>query len=144
MAMDTDPDTLDWIQKGVIVATIAQKPYTMAMVGLRMLDDLHHNRPPRLDAQWSKDSSLRFPPSLTQALPSSTRATWPLSGKRDQRTRADGIARPPCAKSQPSPSAPQDLSLRSASAGEEPAVGDSQRLARSPAFRFRNKTNRAS
>jgi len=61
MAMDADPDTLDWIQKGVVVATIAQKPYTMAMVGLRMLDDLHHNRPPRLDAQWSKDSFAPVP-----------------------------------------------------------------------------------
>ena len=40
MAMDTDPDTLDWIQKGVIAATIAQKPYTMSFVGLRMLDEL--------------------------------------------------------------------------------------------------------
>ena len=30
MAMDTDPETLEWIQKGVISATIAQKPYTMA------------------------------------------------------------------------------------------------------------------
>jgi ribose transport system substrate-binding protein len=28
VAMDTDPDTLDWIKKGVIAATVAQKPYT--------------------------------------------------------------------------------------------------------------------
>jgi ABC-type sugar transport system substrate-binding protein len=34
MAMDTDPDTLEWIQKGVIAATISQKPYSMALVGL--------------------------------------------------------------------------------------------------------------
>ena len=33
MAMDTDQETLDWIQKGGIAATIAQKPYTMAFVG---------------------------------------------------------------------------------------------------------------
>ena len=33
MAMDTDPETLDWIKKGGIAATIAQKPYTMAFVG---------------------------------------------------------------------------------------------------------------
>ena len=38
--MDTDPDTLQWIQKGVIAATISQKPYTMAYVGLMMLDSL--------------------------------------------------------------------------------------------------------
>src|SRR5579884_2168071 len=32
-----------WISKGVIAATVAQKPYTMAFYGLRFLDDLHHN-----------------------------------------------------------------------------------------------------
>src|SRR3982750_2251534 len=30
MAMDTDRSTLKWIQQGVITATIAQRPYTMA------------------------------------------------------------------------------------------------------------------
>ena len=45
VAMDTDPDTIDWIRKGVIAATIAQKPYTMAYIGLEMLDNLHHNLP---------------------------------------------------------------------------------------------------
>jgi len=48
MAMDTDPETLDWIQKGMIAGTIAQKPYTMAFVGLQMLDGLHHNKRPLL------------------------------------------------------------------------------------------------
>ena len=43
VAMDANPETLDWISKGVIAATVAQKPYTMAFYGLRMLDDLHHN-----------------------------------------------------------------------------------------------------
>jgi ribose transport system substrate-binding protein len=55
MAMDTDPETLDWIQKGVIAATIAQKPYTMTYVGLQMLDVLYHHKPPKLDGNWSKD-----------------------------------------------------------------------------------------
>ena len=55
MAMDTDPETLDWIQKGKIAATIAQKPYTMAYVGMQMLDTLYHHKPPVLDADWSKD-----------------------------------------------------------------------------------------
>ncbi len=55
MAMDTDPETLDWIQKGKIAATIAQKPYTMAYVGMQMLDVLYHHKPPALDAEWSKD-----------------------------------------------------------------------------------------
>ncbi len=43
VAMDDSPDTLDWISRGVISATIAQKPYTMSFYGLRLLDDLHHN-----------------------------------------------------------------------------------------------------
>ena len=59
--MDTDPDTLDWIDKGVISATIAQKPYTMTMVGLRVLDDLHHYPPPRLTANWSQDGFAPIP-----------------------------------------------------------------------------------
>ena len=53
MAMDTDPDTLDWIQKGVIAATISQKPYSMAFVGLKMLDDLYHHKLKSLDMDWS-------------------------------------------------------------------------------------------
>jgi ribose transport system substrate-binding protein len=61
IAMDTDADTLDWIQKGVIAATIAQKPYTMAKVGLHMLDDLHHNQAGRLNGDWSKDSFAPVP-----------------------------------------------------------------------------------
>ena len=43
VAMDKDPDTLDWIKKGVISATISQKPYAMSYYGLKFLDDLHHN-----------------------------------------------------------------------------------------------------
>jgi ribose transport system substrate-binding protein len=61
MAMDTDQETLDWIHKGGIVATIAQKPYTMAFVGLEMLDNLYHNKPASLDKDWSKDSFAPIP-----------------------------------------------------------------------------------
>jgi len=43
VAMDKDPDTLDWIKKGAISATVAQKPYAMSYYGLKFLDDLHHN-----------------------------------------------------------------------------------------------------
>lgn len=43
VAMDKNPETLDWIQQGVITATIAQKPYTMSFYGVKFLDDLHHN-----------------------------------------------------------------------------------------------------
>jgi ribose transport system substrate-binding protein len=61
MAMDTDPETLEWIQKGRIAATIAQKPYTMAFVGLQMLDNLYHHKPASLDTDWSKDSFAPIP-----------------------------------------------------------------------------------
>jgi ribose transport system substrate-binding protein len=61
IAMDTDADTLEWIDKGVIVATIAQKPYTMSLVGLHMLDDLYHNKISKLDNDWSKDSFAPIP-----------------------------------------------------------------------------------
>lgn len=43
VAMDRNPETLDWISRGAISATVAQKPYTMSFYGLNFLDDLHHN-----------------------------------------------------------------------------------------------------
>lgn len=43
VAFDKDPETLDFIHRGAIAATIAQKPYVMAYYGLKFLDDLHHN-----------------------------------------------------------------------------------------------------
>ena len=52
-AMDTDPRTLEGIKKGLISATLAQKPYTMAYVGLRMLADLTQSKPGNLDRAWS-------------------------------------------------------------------------------------------
>jgi ribose transport system substrate-binding protein len=61
MAMDTDPDTLDWIRKGVIAATISQKPYSMAYVGLMMLDHFYHHKLPSLDRDWTKDSFAPIP-----------------------------------------------------------------------------------
>jgi ribose transport system substrate-binding protein len=61
MAMDTDQETLNWIQKGDIAATIAQKPYTMAFVGLKMLDDLYHHKPSSLDRDWAKDGYAPIP-----------------------------------------------------------------------------------
>ena len=61
IAMDTDADTLEWIQKGVIAATISQKPYTMAYVGAMMLDHLYHNKLKRLDVDWAKDTFAPIP-----------------------------------------------------------------------------------
>jgi ribose transport system substrate-binding protein len=61
MAMDTDPETLQFIQSGAIAATIAQKPYTMAFVGMQMLDNLYHHKPSSLETDWSKDSFAPIP-----------------------------------------------------------------------------------
>ncbi len=55
IAMDTDPLTVDWINKGVISATITQKPYTMAYYGTKLLDDLHHHPPSPLAGEWNKN-----------------------------------------------------------------------------------------
>lgn len=43
VAFDNDPETLDWIDRGAISATVTQKPYVMSYYGLKLLDDLHHN-----------------------------------------------------------------------------------------------------
>ena len=61
VAMDSDPLTLQWIQKGRITATIGQKPFTMAYFGLKMLDDLHHHKITPLDANWAKDPFSPIP-----------------------------------------------------------------------------------
>jgi ribose transport system substrate-binding protein len=45
----------------VIAATIGQKPYTMALVGVEMLDMIHHHMPAQLDANWSTDSFAPIP-----------------------------------------------------------------------------------
>ena len=61
VAMDTDQGTLDWIKKGAIAATIAQKPFTMAYYGLMMLAELHLNPPASLDHNWSQDTQSSLP-----------------------------------------------------------------------------------
>jgi ribose transport system substrate-binding protein len=43
VAFDKDPETLEWIKRGGITATVVQKPYVMSYYGLKFLDDLHHN-----------------------------------------------------------------------------------------------------
>ena len=61
VAMDTDPRTLEWIQKGRISATIGQKSYTMAYYGLKMVDDLFHNKITPLGNNWAEDSFSPIP-----------------------------------------------------------------------------------
>jgi len=55
VAMDTDERTLQGIQKGLITATVGQKPFTMAYLGIKTLDELHHHPLPSLTANWSQD-----------------------------------------------------------------------------------------
>jgi len=61
VAMDSDSNTLTWIQKGKIAATIAQKPFTMAYYGVIMLDSLHHFKLPTLDGNWTQDTRSPLP-----------------------------------------------------------------------------------
>src|SRR5947209_13074543 len=61
IAMDTDPDTLEWIRKGVIVATVSQKPYTTAYFGLMMLDHFYHQKLSNLQTNWATDGFAPIP-----------------------------------------------------------------------------------
>jgi ribose transport system substrate-binding protein len=61
VAMDTDAETLEWVEKGLIAATIAQKPFTMAFYGLKALDDLHHHKPTPLTAEWDREPLALLP-----------------------------------------------------------------------------------
>lgn len=61
VAMDTDQRTLEGIQKGLISATIGQRPFTMAFTGLKLLDDLHHRPLAPLAKDWSQDSFSPIP-----------------------------------------------------------------------------------
>jgi ribose transport system substrate-binding protein len=61
IAMDTDPRTLEAIQKGRISATIGQKPFTMAYFGLQMVDAIFHNKIAPLDKNWAQDSFSPIP-----------------------------------------------------------------------------------
>lgn len=61
VAMDTDPNTLDWIKKGVISATIAQKPWTMAYFGAKLVADMHLHPPSPLAGNWKENSFAPVP-----------------------------------------------------------------------------------
>ena len=61
IAMDTDQRTLEGIQKGLITATVGQKPFTMAYLGIKALDDLHHHPLPSLLTNWAQDVSSPVP-----------------------------------------------------------------------------------
>ncbi|MGC2299707.1 MAG: substrate-binding domain-containing protein [Acidobacteriaceae bacterium] len=61
IAMDVDKDTLDLVKDGTIAATIAQKPFTMAYFGVRMLDGLHHDPLTSLSKDYEIDPFAPIP-----------------------------------------------------------------------------------
>lgn len=61
VAMDTDDETLRWIKKGFIAATIAQKPYAMSYIGLTMLRSLHDYPPPNFEQNQNVNLFARVP-----------------------------------------------------------------------------------
>jgi ribose transport system substrate-binding protein len=61
IAMDVDTDTLQLVGDGTIDSTIAQKPYTMAFLGLKALDDIHHYPVKPLSGDYYLDPISPFP-----------------------------------------------------------------------------------
>jgi ribose transport system substrate-binding protein len=61
IAMDVDKDTLDLVKQGVIAATVAQKPFTMAYVGVQMLDLLDHEPLSSLRKAYGQDPFAPVP-----------------------------------------------------------------------------------
>jgi len=61
LAWDVNQDTLDGIKAGTIDSTIAQKPYTMAYVGLKALDEIFHAPPKDLGKDYSSDAFSPYP-----------------------------------------------------------------------------------
>jgi ribose transport system substrate-binding protein len=61
MAMDVDPATLELVKDGTIQATISQKPFTMAFLGLKALDDIHHYPLRPLARDYGSDASSPVP-----------------------------------------------------------------------------------
>lgn len=61
VAMDTDQTVLQGVKDGTIDSTISQKPFTMALVGLKALDDIHHYPTKPLVRDYALDSFAPFP-----------------------------------------------------------------------------------
>lgn len=61
VAMDVDPETLDFIKKGVIDSTISQKPYTMAYLGLETLAAMHRYPQKPIAPSYSTNTFSPYP-----------------------------------------------------------------------------------
>lgn len=61
IAMDLDKPTLDLVKSGIITATIAQKPFTMAYIGVQVLQALHNHPLPSLTQNYEPDPLAPIP-----------------------------------------------------------------------------------
>jgi ribose transport system substrate-binding protein len=61
IAMDVDQATLQLVKDGTIQATISHKPFTMALLGLKALDDLYHYPLKPLSRDYGADASSPIP-----------------------------------------------------------------------------------
>ena len=61
IAMDTDEATLRLVKDGTIDSTISQKPYTMAFMGLKAVDDIYHYPVKPLAQDYALDPFAPFP-----------------------------------------------------------------------------------
>jgi ribose transport system substrate-binding protein len=61
IAMDVDQATLELVKDGTIQATISQKPYTMALLGLKALDDIYHYPLKPLARDYGSDAMSPIP-----------------------------------------------------------------------------------
>ncbi|MDQ2834111.1 MAG: substrate-binding domain-containing protein [Acidobacteriota bacterium] len=61
IAMDVDPDTLLLVGDGTIDSTISQKPYTMAFLGLKALDEIRHYPVKSMGSDYALDPYSPFP-----------------------------------------------------------------------------------
>ena len=63
VAMDRNETTLDYIDQGIIDASIAQRTYTMAYLGMELLYDLNHNNI-QLVANWKEAGIVPLPRTI--------------------------------------------------------------------------------
>jgi ribose transport system substrate-binding protein len=61
VAWDANPDTMDGIKAGTIDSTVSQKPYTMAYLGLKALDEVFHSPPSQLTKGYSANLFAPYP-----------------------------------------------------------------------------------
>jgi ribose transport system substrate-binding protein len=61
LAMDTDDATLKLVKDGTIAATIAQKPWTMAYIGLERLADIEAAKTKKIGGNYASDPHSPYP-----------------------------------------------------------------------------------